>query len=130
MTVRGTDCPASGGPAIETFGLTRRFGALTAVDSASLSVRSAEIFGLIGPNGAGKSTLIKMRTTMLPPSGGRATVAGFDLRSRAGQVRRHIGYVPQLLSADGELTGYEYLLLSARLHLVPSARGASAQRSS
>ena len=121
MTVRGTDCPASGGPAIETFGLTRRFGALTAVDSASLSVRSAEIFGLIGPNGAGKSTLIKMRTTMLPPSGGRATVAGFDLRSRAGQVRRHIGYVPQLLSADGELTGYENLLLSARLYLVPRA---------
>ena len=110
-----------GGPAIETFGLTRRFGVLTAVDSASLSVRSAEIFGLIGPNGAGKSTLIKMLTTMLRPSGGRATVAGFDLRSQARQVRRHIGYVPPLLSADGELTGYENLLLSARLYLVPRA---------
>ena len=121
MTVIGTDSPASGGLAIETFGLSRRFGALIAVDGASLSVRSAEIFGLIGPNGAGKSTLIKMLTTMLPPSGGHATVAGFDLRTQAGQVRRHIGYVPQLLSADGELTGYENLLLSARLYLVPRA---------
>ena len=121
MTVIGTDSPASGGLAIETFGLSRRFGALIAVDGASLSVRSAEIFGLIGPNGAGKSTLIKMLTTMLPPSEGRATVAGFDLRTQAGQVRRHIGYVPQLLSADGELTGYENLLLSARLYLVPRA---------
>ncbi len=119
MTVIGTDSPASGRPAIETFGLTRRFGALAAVDGASLSVRSAEIFGLIGPNGAGKSTLIKMLTTMLPPSAGRAIIAGFDLRTQAGQVRRHIGYVPQLLSADGELTGYENLLLSARLYLVP-----------
>ena len=121
MTVIGTDSPASGGLAIETFALSRRFGALTAVDGASLSVRSAEIFGLIGPNGAGKSTLIKMLTTMLPPSGGHATVAGFDLRTQAGQVRRHIGYVPQLLSADGELTGHENLLLSARLYLVPRA---------
>ena len=121
MTVIGTDSPASGGLAIETFARSRRFGALTAVDGASLSVRSAEIFGLIGPTGAGKSTLIKMLTTMLPPSGGHATVAGFDLRTQAGQVRRHIGYVPQLLSADGELTGYENLLLSARLYLVPRA---------
>lgn len=109
------------GPVIQTLELTRRFGALTAVDAASFSVQPAEIFGLIGPNGAGKSTLIKMLTTMLPPSAGRATVAGFDLRTQAAEVRRHIGYVPQLLSADGELTGYENLLLSARLYLVPRA---------
>ncbi len=108
-----------GAPVIETFGLTRRFGTLTAVDAASLRVARGEIFGLIGPNGAGKSTLIKMLTTMLPPSEGRATVAGFDLRAQAAEVRRRIGYVPQLLSADGELTGYENLLLSARLYLVP-----------
>ncbi len=114
---RGNPRPA----VVETHRLTRRFGALTAVDAVSLGVRGAEIFGLIGPNGAGKSTLIKMLTTMLPPSSGGAVVAGFDLATQAAQVRRHIGYVPQLLSADSELTGYENLLLSARLYLIPRA---------
>ncbi len=113
--------PGRADAVVETFALTCRFGNLTAVDALSLRVRRAEIFGLIGPNGAGKSTLIKMLTTMLPPTSGRATVAGFDLESQAADVRRRIGYVPQLLSADGELTGYENLLLSARLYLIPRA---------
>lgn len=108
-----------GDPVIETFGLTRRFGTLTTIDAASLRVASGEIFGLIGPNGAGKSMLIKRLTTMLPPSEGRASVAGSDLRSQAAEVRRRIGYVPQLLSAAGDLTGYENVLLCARLYLVP-----------
>ncbi len=106
---------------VQTFELTRRFGDLTAVDAVSLQVDAGEIFGLIGPNGAGKSTLIKMLTTLLPPSSGRALVAGFDLAQRPAEVRRRIGYVPQLLSADGELTGYENLLLSSRLYLLPRA---------
>jgi ABC-2 type transport system ATP-binding protein len=105
-------------PAIEARDLTKRFGDVTAVDGLMLSVMPGEIFGLIGSNGAGKSTLIKMLTTMLPPSSGRALVAGFDVAKEPGQVRRHIGYVPQLLSADGELTGYENLLLSSRLYLI------------
>jgi ABC-2 type transport system ATP-binding protein len=105
--------------AVETFELTRRFGDFTAVDAVSLRVNPAEIYGLIGPNGAGKTTLVKMLTTMLPPTSGTARVAGFDLATQAPEVRRHIGYVPQLLSADGELTGYENLLLSARLYLLP-----------
>jgi len=109
------------GALIETFELTRRFGDVTAVDAVSLRVEANEIYGLIGPNGAGKSTLIKMLTTMLPPTSGRATVAGFDLATQPAEVRRRIGYVPQLLSADGELTGYENLLLSARLYLLPRA---------
>jgi ABC-2 type transport system ATP-binding protein len=75
--------------------------------------------GLIGPNGAGKSTLIKMLTTMLPPTSGRAVIAGFDVVREPHRVRARIGYVPQLLSADGALTGYENLLFSARLYLVP-----------
>lgn len=108
-------------PVVETVELTRRFGDLTAVSSVSLAVNSGEIFGLIGPNGAGKSTLIKMLTTMLPPSSGRARVAGFDIVEQPAEVRKHIGYVPQLLSADGELTGYENLLLSSRLYLIPRA---------
>lgn len=113
--------PDRNGAVVETLELTRRFGEVTAVDAVSLRVQAAEIYGLIGPNGAGKSTLIKMLTTMLPPTSGRATVAGFDLTSEAAEVRRRIGYVPQLLSADGELTGYENLLLSARLYLLPRA---------
>lgn len=105
--------------AIHPCGLTRRFNDLVAVDNVSLSVQPGEIFGLIGSNGAGKSTLIKMLTTLLPPSSGSARVAGFDIRSQAAQVRRMIGYVPQMLSADGALSGYENLLLSARLYLIP-----------
>jgi ABC-2 type transport system ATP-binding protein len=106
-------------PCIETDRLTRAFGDHVAVDSVSVTVRSGEIFGLIGPNGAGKSTLIKMLTTMLPPTSGSARIAGFDIVRDAQTVRAHIGYVPQLLSADGALTAYENLLLSARLYLIP-----------
>lgn len=106
-------------PVVETVDLTRRFGDLVAVDKVSFAVNHGEIFGLIGPNGAGKSTLMKLLTTMLPPSSGRAFVAGFDVTSQPAEVRRHIGYVPQILSADGELTGYENLMLSARLYLIP-----------
>ena len=104
---------------VKTSALTRTFDSLTAVDHVTFSVNRSEIFGLIGPNGAGKSTLIKMLTTLLPASSGTATVAGYDIVREPAQVRRHIGYVPQLLSADGSLTGYENLLLSARLYGVP-----------
>ncbi|HUO89960.1 MAG TPA: ATP-binding cassette domain-containing protein [Rhizomicrobium sp.] len=109
---------------VETEGLVRRFGDVVAVNGVSFAVAAGEIFALIGPNGAGKSTLIKMLTTLLPPSAGRARVAGFDVVKSPAQVRRHIGYVPQLLSSDRELTGYENLLLSARLYLVPRAERA------
>jgi ABC-2 type transport system ATP-binding protein len=106
-------------PAVEVEHLTRRFGDFVAVDDACFTVARAEIFGLIGPNGAGKSTLIKMLTTLLPPSAGAARVGGFDIAREAAEVRRRIGYVPQLLSADGALTGVENLTLSARLYGVP-----------
>jgi ABC-2 type transport system ATP-binding protein len=108
-------------PAVEIAGLTRTFGDLVAVDHVSLSIRTGEIFGLIGPNGAGKSTLIRMLATLLPPSGGTASIAGHDIVAEPAVVRRHIGYVPQLLSADGSLTGFENMLLSARLYGVPRA---------
>ena len=110
---------AGEGEAVGTSELTKRFGDLVAVDRASLSIARGEIFGLIGPNGAGKSTLIKMLTTLLPPSAGTASIAGFDIVKEPAEVRRHIGYVPQLLSADGSLTGRENMLLSARLYGVP-----------
>lgn len=108
-------------PLIETVGLSRDFAGRTVVDSVTFQVQEREIFGLIGPNGAGKSTLIKMLTTLLPASRGTARVAGADVARDPAAVRGHIGYVPQLLSADGALTGYENLLLSARLYLIPRA---------
>ncbi|MEP6474656.1 MAG: ATP-binding cassette domain-containing protein, partial [Gemmatimonadota bacterium] len=92
---------------------------LVALKPLDLTVEPGIIFGLLGPNGAGKSTAIKMLTTLLPPSGGTAEVAGYDIVRDPKSVRRHIGYVPQLLSADGALTGRENLLLSARLYRVP-----------
>lgn len=102
--------------AIETKGLTRRFGDLTAVDHLDLAVQYGSIFGLLGPNGAGKSTTINMLTTLLRPSAGTAQVAGAYIVGSPRAVRRRIGYVPQLLSADGALTGAENLKLSARLY--------------
>jgi ABC-2 type transport system ATP-binding protein len=104
---------------LETCSLTRRFGQLTAVDSLSLAIQPDEIFGLLGPNGAGKTTTIKMLTTLLPPTSGDAVIAGFDLRRQPGDVRRVIGYVPQMLSADGTLTGYENLEIMGKLYDIP-----------
>jgi ABC-2 type transport system ATP-binding protein len=100
-------------------GLTKRFSQLTAVDAVSLEVGRGEIFGLIGPNGAGKTTLIKMLTTLVPATSGEAWIAGCSIRTQASEVRRRIGYIPQMLSADGALTAYENLLLSARLYAIP-----------
>jgi ABC-2 type transport system ATP-binding protein len=104
---------------ISTRGLTRDFGRVRAVDDVDVDVVAGEIFGLLGPNGAGKTTTIKMLITLLPPSSGAAFVAGADVVRDPAIVRRRIGYVPQLVSADGSLTGRENLRLSARLYHVP-----------
>jgi len=107
-------------PILQTQALTRRFGNLTAVNEMTISVERGEIFGLLGPNGAGKTTAIKIFTTLLPPTSGAASVAGFDVVRDAASVRRLIGYVPQALSADGALTGYENLLVFAKLYDIPA----------
>jgi ABC-2 type transport system ATP-binding protein len=107
--------------AIETQSLTRRFEDLIAVDRLDLRIPYGQIFGLLGPNGAGKSTTIKMLTTLLDPTSGTALVAGFDVVKSPARVRRCIGYVPQMLSADGALTGRENLILSAKLYGMPRA---------
>ncbi|HEX9370371.1 MAG TPA: ATP-binding cassette domain-containing protein [Roseiflexaceae bacterium] len=104
---------------LETSGLTRTFGALTAVDSLTIAVEDGEVFGLLGPNGAGKTTAIKMLTTLLSPTSGDAHIGGFSITRQAAGVRRIIGYVPQALSADGMLTGYENLLIFAKLYDIP-----------
>ncbi len=102
--------------AIEVCELTRCYNEYPAVNQISFAVKTGSVFGLLGPNGAGKSTTIKMLTTLLPPTLGTAKIAGFDIITQAAEIRRHIGYVPQLLSADGELTGYENLLITAKLY--------------
>ena len=89
---------------LETKSLTRCFRKFVAVDQVSISISQGEMFGLVGPNGAGKTTVIKMLTTLLAPTSGDAWVAGYDVVHHSAQVRRVIGYVPQLLSADGSLT--------------------------
>jgi ABC-2 type transport system ATP-binding protein len=104
---------------LQTERLTRRFNSLTAVNELSVAVAEGEVFGLLGPNGAGKTTTIKMLITLLPPSSGRARVAGLDVVSQAPAVRRVIGYVPQMLSADGTLTGFENLNIFAKLYELP-----------
>ena len=106
-------------PILEIESLTKRFGTLTAVDRLTISVEAGAIFGLIGPNGAGKTTVIKILTTLLTPTSGHASVAGFDVVKRAGEVRRNIGYVPQLISTDPNLTGFENLNVFAQLYDIP-----------
>src|SRR2546429_3827535 len=112
-------------PMIEVVDLVKSFGDHTAVDTVSFSVRQGEVFGLLGPNGAGKSTIIKILTTLLPPTDGQASVVGYDVTKQPMAVRRRIGYVPQALSADGNLTGYENLMVFAKLYDLPRSTGDS-----
>ncbi len=108
-------------PTIALAGLTRRFGEFTAVDAVDLEVRAGELFGLLGSNGAGKTTTLRILTTLLKPTAGSARVAGHDVVTSPREVRKRIGYVPQLLSADAALTARENLTLMARLYGIPRA---------
>ncbi len=111
--------------AVEARGLRREFGGdVVAVDALDLTIPRGLFFGLLGSNGAGKSTTIKMLTTLLRPTSGSARVDGFDVVRNARQVRRRIGYVPQMLSADAGLTGRENLMMFANLYDVPRAERA------
>jgi len=99
--------------------LVVRFGGLEAVAGVSFAVVPGEVFGLLGPNGAGKTTTIRVLTTLLAPTAGRALVAGFDVRRQSLQVRASIGYVPQAISVDGALTALENLDFYASVTGVP-----------
>jgi ABC-2 type transport system ATP-binding protein len=105
--------------AIVCAGLTYRFGEHVAVDGIDLAIARGETFGLLGPNGAGKTTTIRMLVTLLRPMAGTVSVFGVTTKARPMLVRRMIGYVPQLLSADATLTGRENVQLFARLFDVP-----------
>ncbi|HUY28078.1 MAG TPA: ATP-binding cassette domain-containing protein [Candidatus Binataceae bacterium] len=109
--------PASA--AIQTENLTKRFGSFTAVDSVSFEVRRGEVFGLLGPNGAGKTTVIRMLTTLIAPSGGTAIVAGEDVARHPRRVRHKIGVIPQALTSDLDLTGWENIDIYGAFYGVP-----------
>lgn len=106
-------------PIIETHGITKRYKNLVAVDHIDLEINEGEIFGLLGPNGAGKTTLISMLATLVPPTEGTATVNGFDIVKRPGDVRKSIGMVFQTPSSDDILTGRENLYLHSLLYGIP-----------
>ena len=106
-------------PAIKTNELVKRFKDITAVDGVSLEIPEGEVFGLLGPNGAGKTTLISMLATLIRPTSGAASVAGFDVGRYPLEVRKNIGIVFQEPSVDDLLTGRENLYLHSMLYGVP-----------
>ena len=97
--------------AIDARHLTRRFGSFTAVDEITFYVEPGEVFGFLGANGAGKTTAIRMLIGALAPTSGSATVAGYDIRTQAEQVRRRIGYMSQKFSLYEDLTVRENITL-------------------
>ncbi|MDT5039402.1 MAG: type transport system ATP-binding protein [Actinoplanes sp.] len=102
-------------PAIEAKGLVKRFGAVTALAGVDLRVPPGGVLALLGPNGAGKTTTVRILTTLLPPDGGHARIAGLDVMRRATEVRRQIGLSGQYAALDGYLTGRENLIMIGRL---------------
>src|ERR671923_204817 len=111
-----------GAHGIEAEQLEREFkGGIRAVDGIDLNVAPGEIYGFLGPNGAGKSTTVHMLTTLLPPTGGRARVAGHDVVAEGPQVRAAIGAALQEAALDPLLTGREHMKLQTALHGIPRA---------
>ncbi len=102
--------------AIQTRGLTRRFGELTAVDDVTFSVAQGQFFGFLGPNGAGKSTTIKMLTGLLEPSAGSIEILGRPFTSSSLDLKRQIGVVPEGMALLGRLTAPEYLRFVGRMY--------------
>ena len=109
-----------GQPAIEVIGLEREFGdGFKAVRGIDLAVAPGEVYGFLGPNGAGKTTTVRMLVTLLRPTGGHATIAGFDVARRPADVRRRIGVALQEAALDLLMTGRELMELQATLHGIP-----------
>jgi ABC-2 type transport system ATP-binding protein len=109
------------GKAIVVDNIVKRYGDFEAVKGITFHVGEGEIFGLLGPNGAGKSTLIRMMTTLIPATSGKAIIAGHDVSRDADAVRRAIGVIPQALTSDIDLTVEENLSIYAKLYEVPKA---------
>ena len=105
--------------AIRVENIVKKYGDFEAVKGVSFTVADGEIFGLLGPNGAGKSTLIRMMTTLIPVTSGKAIVGGHDVSKDSDAVRRMIGVIPQALTSDQDLTVEENLSIYAKLYSVP-----------
>lgn len=105
--------------AIEVKDLVKIYPKVRAVDGISLNIEEGEVFGLLGPNGAGKTTTIRILLTLIKPTSGSIRVFGIDALAHPWKVRKLAGYVPQDLSVDGELTGYENMLMYAKLYDLP-----------
>jgi ABC-2 type transport system ATP-binding protein len=113
--------PSADAPkAIEVEHIVKKYGDFTAVDDVTFDVKEGEIFGLLGPNGAGKSTLIRMMTTLIPITSGKARIVGHDVAKDPDDVRRAIGVIPQALTSDIDLTVEENLSIYAKLYDVPA----------
>jgi ABC-2 type transport system ATP-binding protein len=106
---------------IEVQHLTKRYGRVTAVDDVSFRVERGEILGFLGPNGAGKTTTMRVLTGYMPPSGGKALVAGFDVFDQPIEAKRRTGYLPETPPLYPDMTVREYLTFVARIKRVPSA---------
>jgi ABC-2 type transport system ATP-binding protein len=104
---------------IKVNNLSKNFNIVHAVKNISFEVKQSEIFAFLGPNGAGKTTTIQMMITLLAPTSGDADINGYSVVRQPAEVRRVIGYVPQMLSVDGALTVRENLMLMVRLYDVP-----------
>jgi ABC-2 type transport system ATP-binding protein len=102
--------------------LERRFGSFVAVNRISFEVRRGEIFGFLGPNGAGKSTTIRMLSGILAPTGGSGTVAGFDIRTQAEEIKSNIGYMSQRFSLYEDLTVDENLDFYSGIYRIPAQK--------
>lgn len=107
--------------AVQTHSLTKHFGKFTAVDEINFYIPEGEIFGLLGPNGAGKTTTIRMLCGLLPPSGGKATVLGYDIARQPEEIKKRIGYMSQRFSLYDDLTARENLEFYAAIYGVPRA---------
>ncbi|MFH2033921.1 MAG: ABC transporter ATP-binding protein [Candidatus Margulisiibacteriota bacterium] len=99
--------------------LTKKFGSFTAVNNISFDIEKGEIFGFLGPNGAGKTTTIRMLCSILDPSSGSATVAGFDISKQSEEVKKRIGYMSQKFSLYNDLTVEENIDLYAGIYQIP-----------
>ena len=104
---------------IQLENLVKRFGPVLAVDRLSCTIEAGGVVGLVGPNGAGKTTTIRMLTGYLPPTAGRAVVAGFDVMDQSRQMRRRIGYMPETTPLYPEMRVHEYLDFRGRLYRLP-----------
>jgi ABC-2 type transport system ATP-binding protein len=120
--MRSAAARRNGCPAVEVRNLVKRFGAFTAVDEVSLSVRPGEVFGFLGPNGAGKSTTIRILCGLLTPTSGEATVGGFDVSREPESVKQSIGYMSQKFSLYNDLSVEENLNFFGGIYGVPASK--------